>query len=69
MARKSIKQHRKAFVRKLRREFTKKQQKWISEKIHFLVWSEGKSPKAAAGQAYGMARQKYKKTAHRKGRR
>jgi hypothetical protein len=37
---------------------TKTRQKWIGEKIAHLIREEGKTPKQAAGQAYGMARQK-----------
>lgn len=33
-------------------------QKWVSAKIKYLVENEGKTQKQAAGQAYGMARQK-----------
>ena len=39
-------------------EFSMEEQKRIGAKIAHLVRSEGKTPKGAAGAAYGMAREK-----------
>ncbi len=63
--------------KKARREFTKKQQHWISQKIGYLIGVEGKKPKQAAAQAYNMMRLKMRnlrlahnalRRGHRKGR-
>lgn len=58
MAKKSVKNKKRFAHRRLK--LTRAERKWVSKKIRFLIVREGKSPKQAAGQAYGMLHQKRK---------